>query len=165
MRFLIHSAFVILTLLSLPAFSQDKGSSYTTGIGFRAAWHPGLTVKHFFKSDAAVEAILHTRYKYRGWVLTGLYEKHAPAFGVSGMQWFYGLGAHVGSFREGYYIDRSGRLYKDRVINAGIDGILGIEYYIGDIPFTIGADIKPFFDIINPGWGYWDGAISIRYTF
>ena len=162
----IRIVFAALIFAGLPGYAQDKGSqSYTTGIGLRAGWHPGLTVKHFISGSSAIEGILHTRYRYRGWVITGLYEKHVSAFNVEGLQWLYGLGAHVGTFREGFYKDRWGYYHKERVFTAGIDGILGIEYFIGEIPFTIGADIKPYFDIINGGLGYWDGAISIRYAF
>ena len=162
-------AFALL-LSASPANAQSKGGSgegspYSTGIGLRAGMHPGITVKHFFKGDAAIEGILHTRPKYHGWILTGLYEKHATAFNTEKLKWYYGLGAHVGHFGHGWYKDRWGDYYERNTITVGIDGILGLEYFIGDIPFTVGLDVKPYFDIINPGWGYWDGALSVRYTF
>jgi hypothetical protein len=170
MKRILDRAFLAFALLlSMSAASaQDKngaGGAYNTGIGLRGGWQPGFTVKHFIKENAAVEGILHTRYKYRGWVLTGLYEKHARAFDVERLRWFYGLGAHAGHFRDGWYKNRWGNYYERDIITIGIDGILGLEYHIGDIPFTVGIDIKPFFDIINPGYGYWDAAFSVRYTF
>lgn len=157
-------AFALLLFVS-PLLAQNSTGVYRTGIGLRGGWHPGFTVKHFVKESSAIEAILHTRYRTRGVMLTALYEKHAGAFDVDRLNWFYGLGIHVGHFRDGWYKDRWGYLYERDIVTVGIDGILGLEYHIGDIPFTIGVDMKPFFDIVNPGFGYWDGALSIRYTF
>lgn len=153
---------IILILISNISSGQEN-STYATGIGLRAGWTTGITVKSFINDKAALEGILGTR--YRGFIVTGLYERHALAFNVPGLHWFYGLGAHLGAFRGAYYRDRWGDYYTDNTVSVGIDGILGLEYNIMDIPFSIALDIKPFFDIIMPGYGYWDGALSIRYVF
>jgi hypothetical protein len=98
-------------------------------------------------------------------VITILYEKHAPAFNAAGLQWYYGLGGHVGFYDGHYYYDRHHEHYDDdRVYGVGVDGVLGLEYYIRDIPFTIGADIKPYINIPHGG-GFWDTALHVRYVF
>lgn len=150
--------------MTLSAFSATA-QEYGTGIGFRGGIASGLTVKHFIKSDAAIEGILSTNFRHRGAVITILYEKHAQAFNTKGLQWYYGLGGHVG-FHEGrHYYDRHHRHYhEDNVVGFGIDGVLGLEYFIRDIPFTIGADIKPYINIPRGG-GFWDSALHVRYVF
>ncbi len=147
------------------ALSARAQSGYSTGIGLRGGAASGLTIKHFIKSDAAIEGIISTSFKYRGTVITVLYEKHAQAFNTSGLQWYYGLGGHIGFYDGHYYYDRKhDRYYDDNVMGVGVDGVLGLEYYIRDIPFTIGADVKPYINIPRGG-GFWDTALHVRYVF
>ncbi|MGB8492023.1 MAG: hypothetical protein WCE64_13285, partial [Bacteroidales bacterium] len=55
-------------LISVHAAGQD----YKTGVGLRLGLYNGLSVKHFFSENKAVEGILTTR--WRGFDITGLYE-------------------------------------------------------------------------------------------
>ncbi len=132
--------FILFFILSCVGsiFSQD----YKTGIGLRGGWTSGITAKHFIKEGKAIEGILSSGYMYRGWQITGLYEIHKPAFAkddVEGLFWLYGGGAHFGG----------GYRYDHNYVSIGVDLIFGIEYKIPDIPFTVGADVKPFFDFIT----------------
>lgn len=153
-----------LALVLCMAFSANAQSGYTTGIGLRGGSASGLTVKHFISSDAAIEGIVSTSFRYRGTVVTVLYEKHAQAFNAEGLLWYYGLGGHVGFWDGHDYYDRGHKHYDDDVLGVGIDGILGLEYYIRDIPFTIGADVKPYLNI-PVGGGFWNTALHVRYVF
>ncbi|MFD2514587.1 hypothetical protein ACFSRY_11980 [Pontibacter locisalis] len=164
MKILLRISFAFALLLSVAVGAQAQSSGYTTGIGFRGGAASGLTIKHFIKSDAAIEGIISTSFKYRGTVITVLYEKHAQAFNAKGLQWYYGIGGHVGFYDGRYYYHRGHDHYDDDVFGVGIDGVLGLEYYIRDIPFTIGADIKPYINIPRGG-GYWDSALHVRYVF
>ena len=163
MKTIIHRISLALAFMLCMAVGA-QAQEYSTGIGFRGGAASGLTVKHFIKSDAAIEGILSTSFKYRGTVITVLYEKHAQAFKANGLQWYYGLGGHVGFYNGYEYYDRGHKHYNDNVVGVGIDGILGLEYYIRDIPFTIGADVKPYFNIPRGG-GFWDTALHVRYVF
>ncbi|MCC9136720.1 hypothetical protein ACFSKU_10575 [Pontibacter silvestris] len=161
------SAFMALVLLLNPT-AQAQSSGYTTGIGLRGGDASGLTIKHFIDNEAAIEGIISSSFRYRGTVLTALYELHAPAFNVEGLQWYYGLGGHIG-FYDGYYYyrNRGNKRYEhrdDNIFGLGIDGIVGLEYYIREIPFTIGADIKPQLNL-PAGGGFWNSALHVRYVF
>lgn len=163
MRTLLRVTFAIAIMLFVCAGAQAQ-SGYSTGIGLRGGIASGLTIKHFIKSDAAIEGIISSSFKHRGTVITVLYEKHAQAFNTRGLQWYYGLGGHVG-FHDGHnYYHKGHEHYNDHVVALGVDGVLGLEYYIRDIPFTIGADIKPYINIPSGG-GYWDSALHVRYVF
>ncbi|MDO6389944.1 hypothetical protein Q4E40_07385 [Pontibacter sp. BT731] len=166
MKTFLRVGFTLALVMTL-AFGANA-QEYKTGIGFRGGVASGLTIKHFIKSDAAIEGILSTGFRHRGAVVTVLYEKHAPAFNAKGLQWYYGLGGHVGFYEGRYYYyydkDRRDRYYHDNVVGFGIDAVLGLEYYIRDIPFTIGADIKPYINIPH-GRGFWDSALHVRYVF
>ena len=152
-KLLIVLSFVIA--IALTSHAQD----YKTGIGIRGGLSNGLTVKHFISSDVALEGLLTAR--WNGFLVTGLYEKHAQAFGVTGLYWYYGFGAHIGSWNHTYKEDQY-----DNYSVIGIDGIIGIEYNITEIPFNISIDYKPGINVLGKPLGMSDEvALSIRYVF
>lgn len=158
---IIFTVLIVLIIIKTAA-AQD----YKTGIGIRGGYFSGLTVKHFINDNRALEGIIH--FRYHGFGIAGLYEVHVVAFKVPALKFYYGGGVHIG-FYDGYYYYKVKRgireYYGERTTSIGIDGILGLEYKIEGIPFVVGVDLKPFFDIVEPGPGYWDGALNLRYVF
>ena len=151
--------FVLLIALVLGL--QSNAQDYNTGIGLRGGWGTGLTIKHFIHDNKAVEGIFDSR--WHGFSVTGLYEIHNQAFGVDRLNWYYGIGGHIGFWDGRYYWNHN----TDRNYTViGIDGILGLEYNFKEIPFNIGVDWKPAFNLTDSS-GFWGdgGAISIRYIF
>lgn len=149
--------FLIALFLGLKSNAQD----YNTGIGLRGGAWNGLTVKHFLSEKAAIEGLFESR--WRGFNLTGLYEIHNRAFDIDRLNWYYGVGAHIGFYDSQYkkWGDNSGTYTV-----VGIDGILGLEYNFSEIPFNLSIDWKPAFNLAGYS-GFWGdgGAISIRYIF
>jgi len=151
----------LFAVLGLGIFQAN--AQYTTGIGIRGTLGPGLTVKHHLSSDVAVEGILSSW--YRGWVITGLYEQHYPAFQVTNLRWYIGAGGHVGVWSDRndnhpWFEDNNGGLV------IGLDLIGGLEYTLEDLPLNFSVDWKPAFNLVGYT-GFWgsDGALSIRYVF
>ncbi len=159
------------------ATASSGSSGYRTGLGLRAGSPSGVSIKHFFKSQVAVEGIVGSNFNRRGLNLTVLVEKHAPAFQARGLQWYYGLGGHVSSYSYAYsydwYYDKKGRrqYYDDRYRDGrfwglGIDGVLGLEYLFADLPFTLGIDAKPFAELARSDAFFGiEGALTLRYAF
>ena len=115
---------IILTLvLAISIVALASAQDYKTGVGLRAGFSNGLTIKHFVSEKAAFEGLLSTR--WRGFDITGLYEIHHQAFEVEHLNWYYGVGAHIG-FWNGNNVPWTTGDTSYTVI--GIDGILGIEY-------------------------------------
>jgi len=139
--------------------SQD----YNTGIGLRAGFNQGLTVKHFLSQKSAFEFLLATR--WRGFEITGLYEVHYRAFDADRLNWYLGFGAHVGFWNGDYTYPRWGEVGRTYTV-IGIDGILGLEYSFLEVPINIGIDWKPAYNFSGYS-GFWGdgGALSIRYIF
>lgn len=178
MKFLYCLAFLLL--LTAPAAHAQKGG-YTTGIGLRAGgYSSGLTVKHFLsgKNNVAFEGLVTREYRARGGRLTLLLEKHLPVSDIKGLQFYYGAGGHVGAYDGSYYfLDR--RYYRGRdkdeikhyddgrtYVAFGADLILGLEYKLPDLPFVVGVDYKPFFEVFDGYTGlYSDAAFSLRFVF
>jgi len=158
MKKIILATFLIFTTTLFVNAQQ----SYSTGIGLRGGLASGVTVKHFISDKAALEGILSTR--WRGTIITGLYEIQQIAFDTPGLYWYYGGGAHIGFW--GNY--RSHPWFDDNASYTviGIDGILGLEYAFAEIPFNVSLDWKPAVNLTGYS-GLWadGGAFSVRYIF
>lgn len=147
--------FVILTSQFLSA--QD----YKTSLGLRIGYPYGLTVKHFLDKKNALEGILGSN--YGGFVITGLYENEHWTGQYPGLNWYWGIGAHVG------FWDPNANKYVDPNYNGsvlGIDGVVGLEYTFDEVPINLSLDILPTVNLIgSAGWGGIWGGLSVRYVF
>ena len=154
-----------LFFLCLSSFSLSA-QPYDNAIGLRMGFSVGLTGKTFLQPDKALEGLLHLQSQGLG--LTLLLEKHAPALGTPQLQWYYGIGGHAGLWYKDRNRNRAYPLFgEDANFIAGVDGILGIEYTIKEIPFVIGLDFKPLINLIGSGEFprvRYGGAFSIRYV-
>ncbi len=153
--------FFLTLIIVIGVASFVNAQEYRTGIGLRGGFSSGITLKHFVNSKAAFEGILSTR--WRGFDITGLYEKHNRAFEVDRLNWYYGFGAHIGFWNGNY---TTWGTYGTNYAVVGIDGIIGIEYNFEEVPVNIGIDWKPAVNLIGyPGFWGDGGALSIRYIF
>jgi len=163
---------LFLVVLLFAASTQVNAQDYERAIGLRASTWTGFTYKQKLKEDRYGEALL--MFRYRGFELTGLYEVHkAQLEEIDRLNWYFGGGAHIGYYARGY--GRWGysspvligtETAPDHQLTLGIDGILGIEYNIQDLPINISLDWKPGFNFVGATWGVWDnGALSVRYIF
>jgi len=151
----------ITIVLAMCLFSYSNAQDYNTGIGLRAGYSNGLTVKHFIDSKVALEGILSSR--WNGVEITGLYDIQNRAFNTNRLDWFIGFGGHVG-FWNGDHTNWGDKGESYTVV--GLDGILGLEYNFREVPINIGIDWKPELNFIGySGFCGDNGAISIRYIF
>lgn len=155
--------FIVSLLLVFSMFSASYAQDYRTGIGLRGGFANGLTIKHFVSDKNAFEFLFASR--WRGLEITGLYEFHNQAFQTNRLNWYYGIGAHVG-FWNGDYTNKYWGEPGNNYTVVGLDGILGIEYNFIEAPFNISLDWKPAFNLVGYT-GFWGdgGAISVRYIF
>ena len=165
---LVKFLFIILTVFSFKSIAQP----YSTGIGLRLGGiSSGITIKHFINSNNALEGILG--FGHESIFVTGLYEKHQPFPKAEGLSWFFGGGAHIGfynnNYGEYYYYKHHGNKviitdHYDSNVSFGGDFIIGMDYKFKDAPVNIALDVKPFFDIFPGFYGYWEGALTVRFT-
>ncbi|WBO84820.1 hypothetical protein [Hymenobacter yonginensis] len=190
MKRLSFSVLLVLLagVLNLAAAQSKKssggGSGYQNGLGLRAGgYSSGATFKHFIsgKNNVALEALLTTEYRAKGARLTVLLEKHLQVADLKGLQFYYGAGAHAGAYKgRYYYVERlyyynKGKYRGDYYVYVnddrsyvvfGADLILGLEYKMPDLPFVVGVDYKPYFEVFDGYTGlYNDAAVSLRFTF
>lgn len=153
---------VVVTVTSAQA--QD----YTTSIGARVGGTSGVAIKHFYSRTMAFEGLLG--FFGNGTSVTALLEKYQPALDTKGLKFYYGAGAHV-AFYNGRYYYRNGfwrdiNYYDQREAAFGVNGIVGLEYTIDDLPIAFSLDFKPFVEV-GPG-GYVgfspDPSVGIKFV-
>ncbi len=150
---------LLFAALLMTAFATTlNAQQYNTALGVRLGYDSGVTLKHFFAPASAGEFIFAASPHY--FQLTGLYEYQQPIPGAPGLDWYVGLGAHIG----GIHKDRD---HYSSSFLLGADLIGGIEYVFPSAPFNISLDWKPSFNFTNSYNDYWFSgfALSLRYTF
>jgi len=150
--------YIVALVIFLSAFGISQAQDYENAVGLRAGLSNGITFKHFISTNDAAEGILSTR--WGGFNITGLLERHTTAFDTDGLYFFYGAGAHLGSFNNSWFLDNTNHIV------IGIDGIIGLEYVLDELPLNVSVDWKPGFNFIGYT-GFWGDelALSVRYIF
>ena len=145
--------FAALLLVSTATISAQN---YRTGIGARVGFFNGVTVKHFLSPSNALEGIVN--FRWGGAVVTGLYEWQQPIRSAPGLDYYLGLGAHIGFFDK-YKWDH------DQSTVFGADLVVGLEYTFPTAPFSIALDYKPAFNFIGDTHVWADGlGLSLRFN-
>lgn len=169
----ILTQFILLTALSLVVSTQSQ-AQYYTGIGVRLGkFSSGVSVKYFFDANNAKGLELFagkTKIARGGYIARLLYESQTPCtlpLLQIPLDIVFGGGAHIAYFPKDYYRLRDGELipYGDKIFCVGIDANLGVEYKVPIAPITVGLDVNPFLDLLNPGPEYLDFSLAIRYVF
>tara|TARA_R110001592_G_scaffold307299_2_gene580880 strand:- start:409476 stop:409916 length:441 start_codon:yes stop_codon:yes gene_type:complete len=121
-----------LVFTTASVFAQDGGNTnYSNGLGLRGGNYFGLSYK-FAKNSNFVEAIL-TDYG-KGLQVAAFYEIQGST-GLGKLDWYYGPGVHFG--------------FSDDYIALGVDGVVGLEVQVFDLPFTVGLDAIPRLTLIE----------------
>jgi hypothetical protein len=157
-----NTIIIIAMILGIASSGIIQAQDYHTGLGIRGGFNSGISIKHFYTTDIAIEGVLSTR--WNGFKITGLAEWHRPIFDTQGMYFYYGGGAHIGIW------DTEKDYYGDPIAGnsffIGVDGVIGLEYAFQGIPLSLGLDWKPGFEIISDfGFTHDEIALSIRYLF
>lgn len=149
---------LFLTGLLVAALSTTlNAQNYRTAFGVRLGYDSGLTLKNFFSPANAFEGILSASPHH--FQLTGLYEYQQPVPGAPNLDWYLGLGAHIGGLYK--------KEHRDSGFLLGADIIAGAEYIFPQAPFAISLDWKPAINFVNDYNEYWYAgfALSLRYRF
>jgi hypothetical protein len=154
--FLISAALLVGSRVSL-AHAQAAG---TNQVGFRLGGFSGVTFRHINSGSTGVEADLLMNDGIKWGMLSLLYEKHLAL----GQGFVFNFGA--GGFFAGHY-DRQPVYEGNSGMNptAGVEGVLGFEYYLPDVPIAAGLDLRPRFSLLQQPTWLWDAGLAFRYIF
>jgi hypothetical protein len=153
--------FVLLLGVTLKAQEYKTSAGIRAGVPFGPS---GGTIRHFFDRNNAVEGILASTGFGTGISATGLFENEHWTGIYPGINWYWGLGAHIG------FMDASASRWVPASYNGGailgFDGIFGVEYTFDEIPLNISVDVMPSFNVVGyTGVNFFSSGISARYVF
>src|SRR5688572_16170105 len=131
---------IVMVVLSLTEADAQRGM-LENHIGVRFGLGTGVSFQHLHTDERGFELIALGR--FGGLNLTGLYEFHNQFFDVRGIKWYLGAGGHLGM-----YSNRAQNFETTigTTMTAGIDGIIGLEYFMRDLPLMFSIDWKPAFN-------------------
>lgn len=161
MKKIIIVLFIVSTAFTNQLMGQVNTGDYNFGVGLRGGFFSGFTGKYHMNATDAIEGV--AAFHYRGLLIMGMYQKHAEAFETPGLNWYYGGGAFLGFYDRAYspwYDDRDGNF-----TTLGVNGVLGLEYKIQEIPITIGLDVIPSLNLISDIDIWLSTGLTLRYVF
>ncbi len=155
----------LFTLLLLFVFSFSFGQYRSSIGGIFGKEGYGLSYKQFIQPEQNIEVNFLYR-KPGGGQVVALFqffkEINNATLHTRNLSWSFGLGVHAGYWQENPLGYKTGGNK-----SIGVDGVLGLEYYFGVIPFTLGAQLRPYWEYrtntINEPQDYLDISIMIRY--
>ncbi len=163
----------VVSVLMLIGISNNnlQAQDYTSAFGVKIGkFASGVTFKQFFGASASdgLEANLTVKKNFGTAMITALYQKQGPIRNrilQAPIDWNYGAGIHVAMYKAGYYRIRNGEkdTYYGSGMSAGIDLRFGLEHPFANAPLTLGLELNPFYDIINPGPEWLELALSLRF--
>ena len=153
---------LLLAIVLIATFSSKlSAQEYDFAVGLRLGYEMGISARYFFMPNNAVEGIMS--FSNSAFKLTALYQYQLPFLAVDNLDWYVGIGAHIGSLNRS--VQRRENL--DHGFLFGADLIAGIEYVFPTAPFSLSLDWKPSFsftsNFTNNQFLFF--AMSIRYTF
>lgn len=153
------TAFITALLITLSIASAQ--AQYKLGVGLRLNYGYGISVKYNMNRSKSFEGIVYSR--WRGVNFTGLYEIHKPAFQAQNWRWYYGVGGHLGYWKDGGRYGNPWFENNNSNTVIGADGIVGLEYTFKQAPLNLSVDWKPAFNIVGYT-GLWldDIAVTAR---
>ncbi|ADY52703.1 hypothetical protein Pedsa_2151 [Pseudopedobacter saltans DSM 12145] len=151
--------FLLFAALFALSLSQASAQDYKNAIGGRFGSANGVSFKTGLNKGAMLELVGNFRsHDHANWFrITGLYEKYNPINGAPGLNWYYGGGASIGSYKvKGY----DGDFY------LAANGVLGLDYKFNGAPINISLDWVPALEL-TPNTGFWGGdvGLGLRFTF
>ena len=153
--FTLLAGVALITMSTTDASAQD----YKNAIGGRFGTANGISFKTGLSKGAMLELIADFRNNRNTdyFKLTGLYEVYKPINGAQGLNFYYGAGASIGSYRvKGF----------DGDVYLAANGVLGLDYKFSDVPFNLSLDWVPSLEL-TPDAHFNGGnlGLGIRFTF
>jgi hypothetical protein len=141
------------------AFGGFAQTDYDQAIGLKFPGGLAATYKKMLKNNKAWEA--QAMFWDKGARFVALYEFHFYNLDAAGrLAWYVGPGAHIG-----FYKNKFQESYNSSA-DIGIDGVIGVDYKIKNIPINLSLDWQPSISLIgksntSPALG----GLAVRYTF
>ena len=156
--------FLFAGILCFAFFSvKTSAQTYQTAVGLRLGYPTSVTLKHFLTEENAVEVYAGTRgwSTYRWFHIAGAYQFHKEIPDIDNLQYYFGAGASV--FFWSYDFDRTSDF---STTSVGVQGYIGLDYKIKDIPLNLTLDWIPTIYLgsaFSSGFAGGFGTLGVRY--
>ena len=158
---------ILLLFMSSAAFSQF----YANEVGLRGGYSGGITFRVNLEENLSYEGQLS--YRDNGAIFTMIRQQHQE-MGMDPLgnwEFIYGFGVHAGFYFTDSYKIFCREIYYGREIFTpviGMDGYVGIDYRLADLPMSFGMSFQPHMEISLKqvfGINLWDFGFHARYMF
>lgn len=159
-------ALTIFVFIGTSSKAQQYKTNYEFALGLKfGGYENGISGKYFLDNTTSLEGVLG--FRSHGLVVTGLYELNVNVFNTPGLQFYYGLGAHVGAVGAGIYKRFGGdnEYYNNGQVLLGADGVVGLEYVIPNSPIAVSLDLNPRIELTGGPFVDLAPGLGIKYTF
>ena len=165
----MKNLFIILLLLSISGALHSQ--YYAKEVGFRGGYSGGITFRVNLEETLSYEGQLS--YRDHGAIFTVLRQQHQE-MGMDRLgnwNFVYGFGFHAGFYFTDTYRILFREIHLGREVFtpvAGMDGYVGIDYELVDLPLSFGVSFQPFMEISLKqvfGINMWDFGLHARYRF
>lgn len=130
----MKSLWMLFFISGVLSFSSAKAQQAPVALGVRISSNApvintSISARFYTNNNHAIEALL----SFDPVALGALYEAFRP-IGAQGLNWFYGGGAYTTLKRH---------------VNAGLQGIIGLDYNFSGIPLNLSVDWKPELSLVQ----------------
>ncbi len=158
MKKLLYTCVAAVAILTM-SLSSAKAQDYNNAIGGRFGSANGVSFKTALNKGAMLELVANFRSNKNTdyFKLTGLYEVYKPINGAKGLNFYYGAGASIGSYKvKGF----------DGDVYFAANGVLGLDYKFDGVPINLSLDWVPALEL-TPNTGFYGGdvGLGVRFTF
>ena len=133
-----------------------RGGRGNFGSGTELTYQKGLGDENRLELDLG----LSSSSSHSHFIVTGIY--HWVKNITSGLNWYVGPGAQLGSYRF------KNNVIGDDGLTLAVGGQIGIEFDLNelDVPLLISIDTRPMWGFVGGGSGLnYGGNLAVRYTF
>jgi len=150
---------LVASVAILLSTTDASAQGYNNAIGGRFGSANGISFKTGLNKSAMLELIANFRSNKSVdyFKVTALYEVYNPINGAAGLNWYYGGGGSIGSYKvKGF----------DGDVYFAANGVLGLDYKFNGAPINLSLDWVPALEF-TPNTGFYGGdvGLGVRFTF
>lgn len=158
------------TGFTLKKYMGDKAVEFSIGRAYYLWQNRGYYENGFYRVDKFKDKGDYKYYGYKGYNPIGM-QLHLmlqkPLSDIRGLDIYYGVGPQFRYEKIDYGYYYRNILYYESYseYDLGLDGVLGLEYTLPDVPVSIFMDVTLFMEVIdNPFVPLFQAGLGVRYN-
>jgi hypothetical protein len=159
---------LLLFFISCGIFANSQ--DFKQAVGIRLGWSPGFEYRIFSNDLHSYKFLLSTRDHGVQLHLFKEFHQYDMFTFTDQLVFFYGAGVHAGYERWDviHYNNNSQWYDTHSAFLAGLDGLVGLEYFFNKAPISLGIEAKPYFEFFGQEFfdiQLFDFGFTVKYLF